>query len=179
MKKICLYSLLALLTLALLGCACGSTAQSTGPENAEFSVVAEDAEIREVLQYFQAHTGYLPTVTVLDEETLSAKAAELTEAEQSAERADVLNALLSGATCVLTRSDALIAELESLGCKVDNDALKALSASYRIDNAGTLGITVVQMPSGAEINSDALTALSAWLTGAEAVYLEQHPDLLN
>ena len=179
MKKFCLYSLLVVLTLALLGCACGTTSQSTGPENPTFNVLAEDAECASVLAYFQAHTGYLPTVAVLDDETIAAMTETLTEAGQPAERADVLKAMADGATCLLLKSESLIAEYEALGLTVDNDALKSLSAQYRIDNAGTLGITIVQMPSGSEINSAALSALAAWLTGPEALYLEKNPDLLH
>ena len=43
MKKIGLYSILAVLVLALLGCACGQKA-ATGPENPNFTVVIDDAE---------------------------------------------------------------------------------------------------------------------------------------
>ncbi len=179
MKKIGLYMMLALLVLSLLGCACGGQTVQSGPENPNFSVVVEDAWTKEVLAYFQAHTGYLPSVTVLDDETLTATADALTEEGLPAERADVLQKLTEGATCVLLKDEALIAEFTALGFAVDNDALKSLSASYRIDNAGLLGLTIVQMPSEVELNNEALKALAAWLTGAEAQYLDQHPDLLQ
>lgn len=179
MKKFCLHMILVLLTVALLGCACGSQNASTGPENATFTVVVEDAEVASVLAFFQAHTGYLPTVVTLTDEAIETEMQSLAEAGSPAERADALVALTADATCLLLKSDALIAEYEALGYAVNNEALKAMSASYRIENAGTLGITVVQMPSGAAINEDALKALAAWLTGAEATYLEQHPDLLK
>lgn len=179
MKKIGLYMMLTLLVLSLLGCACGGQTAQTGPENPNFSVVVEDAWTKEVLSYFQAHTGYLPAVTVLDEETLTATADALKEEGLSAERADVLQKLTEGATCVLLKDEALIKEFEALGFSVDNDALKSLSSSYRIDNAGLLGLTIVQMPSEVELNNDALKSLAAWLTGAEAQYLNEHPDLLK
>lgn len=179
MKKFCFYMLLTLLTVALLGCACSNQNASTGPENASFTVVAEDAEVASVLAFFQAHTGYLPTVVTLTDETIEAEMRSLAEAGSPAGRVDALMALTADATCLLLKSEALIAEYEALGFSVNNEALKALSASYRIDNAGTLGITVVQMPSGTAVNEDALKALAAWLTGAEATYLEQHPDLLK
>lgn len=178
MKKIGLYSILAVLVLALLGCACGQKA-ATGPENPNFTVVIDDAETASVLAFFQAHTGYLPATVLISDETAKAKADELAEAGSPAERADVLKALASGASCLVLKDEALIAEYETLGYRVDNEALRNLSAAYRIDNAGLLGLSIVQTPAGSEINSDALQALAAWLTGAEAKYLQDNPDLLH
>lgn len=179
MKKIGLYMLLTVLVLSMIGCACGRQNTQTGPENANFAVVVEDAWTNEVLQYFQAHTGYLPAVTVLNEETLASAAEALTEESLPAERADVLQKLTQGATCLLLKDAALIEEFKALGFTVNNDALAALTSTYRSENADLLGLTVVQMPAGAEINTDALKALVTWLTGAEAQYLAEHPDLLS
>ncbi len=177
MKKFCLYSFIVLLVLGLIGCAPRST--STGPENPTFVVVAENAEIAEVLAYFQAHSGYLPTVVTLNEETLASLSEQLKADGASAERADVLKKAAEGATCLVLKSDALIAEYEALGFRVDNEELKALTSSFRIDNADLLGLKIVQMPAGSELNLDALKALASWMTGAEAKYLADNPDLLK
>ena len=42
-----------------------------------------------------------------------------------------------------------------------------------------MGVSIAQMPAGSEINTDALKSLASWLTGAEAKYLADHPDLLG
>ncbi|MBR0426029.1 MAG: hypothetical protein IJK01_07915 [Clostridia bacterium] len=178
MKKIGLYSILALMVLALLGCTCGRSAY-TGPENPNFTVVVDDAETVSVLTYFQANTGYLPNCVLLDDASLEAKAAELAEAGSASERSDVLKSLAEGATCLVLKDAALIAEYDALGYKVDNASLKNLSALYHSDNAEVLGLSIVQMPSGVAINNNALGALAGWMTGAEAVYLSSHRDLLQ
>ena len=74
---------------------------------------------------------------------------------------------------------SLIAEYEDLGFIVDNEKLKSLTASYRIDYADVLGLTVVQMPQDSSLNLDALKALVSWMTGAEAKYIAENPDLLK
>lgn len=177
MKKICLYTILTVLVLSLIGCACG-TQQPTGPENAAFNAVAEDAYTAEVLNYFQANTGYVPTITTLDDETIGLKLTELQAENAGATREDALKALTADVTVALVRSEAAIAELEALGWINDPASLKNLSFNYHAENAGLLGITILQAPEGTTVNSDALSALAAWLTGAEAAYLDAHPELL-
>jgi hypothetical protein len=66
-----------------------------------------------------------------------------------------------------------------MGFYEDNEALRTLTAAYRIENADLLGITVLQMPEGSELNLDALKTLVAWMTGMEAKYLKDNPDLLK
>ncbi len=180
MKKICLHIFIFFLILAMLGCTCGrNTSASTGPENPKFTVVVDDSKTAEILAYFQAHTGYLPTVVSLNEETLSALAETRTEENLPIERSDLLSALAEEATCLLLSDASVVAEYEALGFSVNNDALRSISPSYRIDNANILGLTIVQMPASSEINRDALVSLSAWMTGAEAQYLASHPDLFD
>ena len=180
MKKICLYSLTVLLLLAMVGCTCGQKATtSTGPENPNFTVVTDAAKTAEILAYFQAHTGYLPAVISIDDAALSELSESRTAEGLSVERADLLTALTEGATCLLLTDESLVAEYEALGFSVNNEALRSMSPSYRIDNADILGLTVVQMPQSSEINRDALVSLVAWMTGSEAQYLASHPDLLN
>ncbi len=175
MKKFFLYVLITLLVAAPFGCVRQQAAQ-TGPENPDFTVVAEDAETKEILAYFQAHTGYKPTVVLLDEETLAGKAAEL---GVSADDPSVLKSAAEGATCLLLKSEELIGKFTEMGFFADNEALRSLTASYRIENADLLGITVLQMPEGSEVNLEALKALVSWMTGAEAKYLKDNPDLLK
>ena len=178
MKKITLYGILFILLLSLVGSGCSRNVQ-TGPENPRFIVVTDDPIARNALGYFQANTGYLPDVVLIDDEAMQATAAELTENGKSAERADVLRAMSEDATCLLLGDAALIAEFEALGFAVDNEALKTLSVNYRIENAEQLGWTLVQMPTGSETNIDALRTLAAWLTGAEAKHLSENPELLK
>ena len=180
MKKICLYIFILILVFAMLGCTCGSkNTGSTGPENPKFTVVVDDAKAVEILAFFQAHTGYLPTIVSLNDEALSALSESRTAEGLPAERSDLLTALADEATCLLLTDESLISEYEALGFSVNNEALRSMSPSYRIDNADVLGLTVVQMPASSEINRDALVSLAAWLTGAEAQYLASHPDLFN
>ena len=178
MKKFCLYMILAVLVLSLIGCACG-TQQATGPENASFVALAEDAYVAEVLQFFQANTGYTPVTLTLDDASVAAALALLQEENTAATREDALKSLSSGATVALVRSEAMIEELTALGWQNDPDSLKNVSVNYRADNAGTLGITILQAPAGTEVNKDALSALVGWLTGAEALYLQSHPELIK
>lgn len=175
MKKFFLYTLITLLVVMSFGCVRRQAAQ-TGPENPNFTVVAEDAETKEILAYFQANTGYKPSVVLLDEETLSSKAAEL---GVSADDPSVLKSLTEGATCLLLKSEELIGKFTEMGFFEDNEALRTLTAAYRIENADLLGITVLQMPEGSELNLEALKTLVAWMTGMEAKYLKDNPDLLK
>ena len=175
MKKLFLYMLISLLLVMPFGCA-RRQAASTGPENPDFTVIAEDAETKEILAYFQAHTGYKPSVILLDDETLADKASEL---GVSADDPAALKAAVEGATCLLLRSENLIAKFTEMGYRVDNEELRTLTANYRIENAELLNLTVVQMPEGSEINLEALKALVSWMTGAEAQHLSQNPDLLK
>ena len=115
----------------------------------------------------------------LDDAALSELSESRTAEGLSVERADLLTALTEGATCLLLTDESLVAEYEALGFSVNNEALRSMSPSYRIDNADILGLTVVQMPQSSEINRDALVSLVAWMTGSEAQYLASHPDLLN
>lgn len=179
MKRICLYGLSIILLFAAIGCACGRNNAPTGPENPNVTVVVDDPAAKNALAYFQAHTGYLPTVVLLNDETLQKTAEDLAARGESAERADVLKAICAGATCLLLKDEAIVQEYEALGFVIDNEALRTLTASYRIENADQLGVTVVQMPSGSETNLDALKALVSWLTGAEAKHLADNPDLLK
>ena len=165
MKKLFLYILITLLVAMPFGCA-RRQAAATGPENPEFTVVAEDAETKEILAYFQAHTGYKPSVVLLDEETLAGGS-------------EALKSAAEGATCVLLKSEDLIAKFTEMGFRFDNEELRTLTANYRIENADLLGLTVLQMPEGSEVNLEALKALVSWMTGAEAQYLSQNPDLLK
>lgn len=175
MKKLILYMLIALLAVMPFGCA-RRTVTVAGPENPDFTVVAEDPETKEILAYFQAHTGYKPSVVLLDEETLSNKATEL---GVSADDPAVLKSVAEGATCLLLKSEDLIGKFTEQGFRADNEELRTLTASYRIENADLLGLTVLQMPEGSEVNLEALKALVSWMTGAEAKYLKDNPDLLK
>ena len=140
MKKICLYSLTVLLLLAMVGCTCGQKATtSTGPENPNFTVVTDAVKTAEILAYFQAHTGYLPAVVSIDDATLSELSESRTAEGLSVERPDLLAALAEGATCLLLTDESLVAEYEALGFSVNNEALRSMSPSYRIDNADILG----------------------------------------
>ncbi len=178
-RKILASALLLTLALALVGCVCGQKTASTGPENPTFTVVADRAETAAVLAYFQAHTGYKPTVVLADDAAIEAAREALAAENAPAERADALKKLAEGATCLLLTDEAMLAEFDALGFKADNEALRNLTDSYRIENAGRFGISIAQMPAGSEINADALKALAAWLTGAEAKYLSDNPDLLK
>ena len=175
MKKLFLYMLVTILLVVPFGCA-RRQATSTGPENPDFTVIAEDAETKEILAYFQAHTGYKPSVILLDDETIAGKVSELGVA---ADDSAALKAVAEGATCLLLRSEDLIERFTEMGYRVDNEELKTLTANYRIENADLLNLTVVQMPEGSEINLEALKALVSWMTGAEAQHLSQNPDLLK
>ena len=177
MKKLLSYILIVLLVAGSFGCVRRTT--STGPENPGFKVVIEDQETAAILAYFQAHPGYLPTIVRLDDETLAAYAEELEVAGDPKTSKEVLESVVDGATCLLLKSDSWISSFEELGLFVDNENLKNLTASYRIDNADLLGLTVVQMPEGSEVNLDALKALASWITGAEAKLLKDNPDLLK
>ncbi len=178
MKKIGLYSICLLLVLAMVGCACNRQT-TTGPENPNFTIVIDDASTKNALAYFQANTGYVPTIVTVDDETYAKFEQDRKDNGLSTERADILKAMTEGATCLLLKDAALIDEYAALGFAADNEELKTRFAGYRIDNADLLGLTLVLMPVEAEINADALMNLAVWMTGAEAKHLADNPDLLK
>ena len=177
MKRVFSYILIVMM-LCMVGCAAGTTAP-TGPENPSFKVVAEDEETASILAFFQAHTGYTPEVVLLNDETFAKYAEDLEITGDAKTNQEVLKSMTEGATCLLLKSEDWISRFEEQGMFVDNENLKNLTASYRIDNADLLGLTVMQMPDGSEINLDALKALVSWMTGAEAKHLKDNPDLLK
>ena len=158
MKKIFSILLIAAVLLTTVGCSCGISccAKSqvpTPPENAAFALACDDASIETLLAYFQANTGYQPTITNITEE--------------DEVKTDAVSRAATSCVAVL-KDEANAAELEAAGWTRVN-----------LDNAFSLIVLEPPADSAAARNTDAVSALKVWLGGSEAKYLFEHPDLLK
>ena len=158
MKKFFSILLIAAVLLTTVGCSCGISccAKSqvpTPPENASFALACDDASIVTLLAYFQANTGYQPTITNITEE--------------DEVKTDAVSRAATSCVAVL-KDEANAAELEAAGWTRVN-----------LDNAFSLIVLEPPADSAAARNADAVSALKVWLGGSEAKYLFEHPDLLK
>ena len=162
MKRIgCSVLILALLAVSL-GCACGKVTgpEVVGPEHPDFFVLTDDAEtVESLLDFFRANTGYVPTYVAFTEEAITKK---MTEGETPLTREEAIQAIAETATIAVLKDAALAAELEACG-------VTALETPFEYT-------VLLKNEAG---NNDAKKAIEKWLSGDEAAYLAEKPDLWN